>query len=153
LKLLKLTRPQSSSYYNLVPTPTSATIFSLAGLQQYVKLSPNKEIWARLPKKEASFTVEFHDLYAAVLFNVSQNFDHRTCTASWVHVALLDDAKQSKLGSEREPVVFLEDIREGIEKDVENVGNDSETRFYIRWKQQMISIQCSSIAPPSYTST
>jgi hypothetical protein len=91
--------------------------------------------------------VEFHDLYAAVLFSVPQNLNHRTSTASWVRVALLDSAEQSKLRSECENIVFLESIREGVEKEVKNVRNDSETRFYIRWKQQVISIQCSSIGP------
>jgi hypothetical protein len=86
-------------------------------------------------------------LYAAVLFSVSQNLNHGICTASWVRVALLDYAEQSKLRSECEPVVFLENIRGGVEEEVKNARNDSETRFYIRWKQQMISIQCSSIGP------
>jgi hypothetical protein len=110
-------------------------------------LGHGKDIWARLPEKEISFTVEFHDLYAVVLFSVSQDLNHRACTASWVRVALLDSTEQSKLRSECETVVSLESIREGVEKVVKNVRNDSQTRFYIRWKQQMISIQCSSVSP------
>jgi len=93
--------------------------------------------------------VEFHDLYAVVLFSVPQNLSHRTSNASWVRVALLDSAEQSKLRSECEKVVFLESIREGDEKEVENFRSDSQTRFYIRWKQQMISIQFSSSSPPN----
>jgi hypothetical protein len=104
------------------------------------------DIWARLPEKEISFTVEFHDLYAAVLFSVPQNLNHSTCNASWVRVALLDSVEQSKLRSECENVVFLENIREGVEEEVKNV-RDSQTKFYIRWKQQMISVQCSSVGP------
>jgi hypothetical protein len=103
-------------------------------------------MWARLPEKEISFTVEFHDLYAVVLFSVPQNLSHRTSNASWVRVALLDSAEQSKLRSECENVIFLESIREGVEEEVKT-ARDSQTKFYIRWKQQMISIQFSSVGP------
>jgi hypothetical protein len=94
-------------------------------------LSHGKDIWGQLPEKEISFTVEFHDLYAVVLFSVPQNLSHRTSNASWVRIALLDSAEQSKLRSECENVVFLESIREGVEKEVKNVKSDSQTRFYI----------------------
>ena len=86
-------------------------------------------------------------MYAVVLFSVPENLSRRACTASWVRVAMLDSAEQSKLRSECENVIFLESIRESVEKEVKNVGNDSQTRFYIQWKQKMISIQCSSVGP------
>jgi hypothetical protein len=86
-------------------------------------------------------------LYAIVLFSVPQNVNHRTCTASWVRVAMLDSGEQSKLRSECENVIFLESIREGVEKEVKNARHDSQTRFYIQWKQKVVSIQCSSVGP------
>jgi len=109
-------------------------------------LSHGKDLWARRPEVEISFTVEFHDLYAVVLF--PENLSHRTSIASWVRIALLDSAEQLKLRSECGKVVFVESMREGVDEEVKTVGSDSQTGFYIRWKQQMISIQFSSVGPP-----
>ncbi|KAE9373733.1 hypothetical protein N431DRAFT_482672 [Stipitochalara longipes BDJ] len=51
----------SSSYPNLVATPTSALTLNSTRFWQHIKLSHGKDAWARLPEKEISFTVEFHD--------------------------------------------------------------------------------------------
>jgi hypothetical protein len=60
---------------------------------------------------------------------------------------LLNLAEQSRLRSEIENVVSLENIREGVEEEVQDVRNVPQTRFYIRWEQEMISIQYSSVGP------
>jgi hypothetical protein len=63
-----------------------------------------------------------------------------------VRVELLNLAEQSQIRGERENVVSLESIREGAEEEVK-VENHLESRFYVRWKEQTISIKFSSIGP------
>jgi hypothetical protein len=129
--------------------PTRSSI----GFPQYETLSHGKHIWGRLAENEKSFTVEFHDSYAVISFNVPQNINEITCAALWVRVRLLNLAEQSRLKSESENVVALETIREGVEEVVKNVRNDLQTSFYIWWEQQMISVKFSSVGPFGNEST
>jgi hypothetical protein len=119
---------------------------------QYEKLSHGKHIWGRLAKNEKSFIVDFYDLYAVVSFSVPENINDITCVTPWVCVGLLNLAEQSQLRGEREDVVSLDSIREGAEEEVK-VGNHPQTAFYVRWKEQMISIKFSSIGPSGDAST
>ena len=69
--------------------------------------------------------------------------------AAWAVPGL---AEQSQLRGKRKNVVSLESIREGTEEEV-HVGNHPQIRFYVHWKEQMISIKFSSISPSDDTST
>jgi hypothetical protein len=69
-----------------------------------------------------------------------------------VRVGLLNLARESQLNAEREQAISLESIREGAEQEVK-VGTNTETNFYIRWKEQIISIKFSSIDPSGESST
>jgi hypothetical protein len=122
------------------------------GLPKYKKLIPGEHIWGRLAEKEKSFIVDIYDLYAIVSFGVSENINHIANATSWVRVELLNLAEQSQIRGEREYVVSLESIREGAEEEVK-VGNDLESTFFVRWKDQMISIKLSSIGPSGDIST
>lgn len=70
-----------------------------------------------------------------------------TCATSWVRVGLLSLAEQSRLSGKSENLISLENIRQDAEEEVKKVRNDPRTKFYICWKQQIVSIQCSSIGP------
>jgi hypothetical protein len=117
------TSSPSFSRPNIVLTPPLA--LNSTEFPQHVKLSQGKDTWARILEEEVSFTVELHDLHAVIWFSASPNLNPKRCSASYVRVALVDSVEQSELRIERENVVSLENIREGVEEVVNNVIKDS----------------------------
>lgn len=89
-------------------------------------------------------------MYVIVYFSVPQNLDGMTYATSWVRVGLLSAAEQSRLKNKGENLISLENIRQDAEEEVERIRNDLRMKFYIRWKQQIVFIQCSSIGPSGH---